>query len=225
MASEAPTTSPPEQVSDHPLDATPLGRWLLRGLPVLAVLVLIAAGLASHQRPANELPIIARVPDFTLTHHDGSTVGLERFLGTPWIADFIFTRCPAICPRMTAQMKQVTERLGDDSPVRIASFSVDPEHDTPEVLARYAESHDAGSDWYFLTGDKQAIYNLSRDGFMLGIDDEPPPGELADSGPILHSNRFVLVDAQGRIRSYYDPFDTAEIERLHVDVRELLESR
>ena len=200
-------------------------RWLLLALPVLAVLILIGAGLASRQRTTVQLPVIATVPDFDFTHYDGSRVTRERLLGSPWIADFIFTRCPAICPRMTAQMKQVVHALGDDSPVRIASFSVDPEHDTEEVLARYAEIHGAGDGWYFLTGDKAAIHTLSKKGFLLGVDDSTSAADLAEEGPILHSNRFVLVDDQSRIRGFYDPFDPADFERLLKDTESLVTGR
>ena len=77
--------------------------WVFSLAAVLAVLV---AGLLSRQRPAPPLPVIAQVPDFAFTHHDGSDVTREDFLGRPWIADFIFTRCPAICPRMTGQMSR-----------------------------------------------------------------------------------------------------------------------
>ncbi len=200
-------------------------RWLLWALPVLALLILIAAGLTSRQRDAVPLPVIAQVPDFDFTHYDGSSITREHLLGDPWIADFIFTRCPAICPRMTAQMKQVADALGDNSPVRIASFSVDPEHDTTEVLARYAEAHGAGDGWYFLTGDKAAIHTLSREGFLLGVDDSTSADELAEDGPILHSNRFVLVDDQSRIRGFYDPFDPADFERLLKDADSLATER
>jgi len=119
---------------------------------------------------------------------------------------------------MTAQMSRVVESLDKDSPVRVASFSVDPEYDTPEVLKRYAEAHDAGESWYFLTGDAEAIHTLSREGFLLGVDASPSP-EIAGNDPILHSNRFVLVDSKSRIRGFYDPFDETELDRLHRDLR------
>lgn len=199
----------------------PLALW---GLSILTVLLLVAVGLAAHRSKVDPLPVIAEVPDFTFTHHDRTTIRREDLRGSPWIADFIFTRCPAICPRMTAQMSRVAKALGEETPIRIASFSVDPEHDTPEVLARYAEANGAGKGWYFLTGAVEAIHALSREGFLLGVDASPTP-EIAGNDPILHSNRFVLVDSQSRIRGYYDPFDEAELERLLDDVRSLLVER
>jgi protein SCO1 len=196
-------------------------RWALLIAGAAAIVVLGILRLARRSEPP---PVIKEVPDFALTHYDGSTVGREQLAGEPWVADFIFTRCPAICPRMTSQMARVAVALGDGSPVRIVSFSVDPEHDTPEVLADYAAQHGAGAGWYFLTGDKEAIYALSREGFLLGLD-AAPPDAVTDDGQILHSNRFVLVDQRGRIRGYYDPFDEAELARLLADVRSVLRER
>lgn len=191
-------------------------RWSL--LAAGAVALAFLGYLNLTRRPAPP-PVIKDVPDFALTHHDGTIVGREQFAGEPWIADFIFTRCAAICPRMTAEMRRVTEALGSSSTVRIASFSVDPEHDTPEVLAEYARMHGAdtyggGKGWYFLTGEMETIHTLSREGFLLGVESSPPADVAIGDDPILHSNRFVLVDRQNRIRGFYDPFDKAEIERL-----------
>ena len=197
-------------------------RWAL--LIAGAVMIVVLAILTLARRPEPP-PVIKDAPDFALIHHDGTTVGRDQLAGEPWIADFIFTRCPAICPRMTSQMAHVAETLGDGSPVRFVSISVDPEHDTPEVLAAFAARHGAGDGWYFLTGDKETIFALSREGFMLGIETSPPEGVATGDDPVIHSNRFVLVDRRGRIRGYYDPFDEAEIARLLGDVRALLRER
>ncbi|MCP3960316.1 MAG: SCO family protein [bacterium] len=210
-----------------PADSSPARRstGLARALWVLSIAVVVAAliaGFLSRKWRAEPLPVIKQVPEFALTHHDGSTVTREDFLGGPWIADFIFTRCPAICPRMTAQMKRVTEALGEGSQVKIASFSVDPEHDTPEVLAAYAADHGAGEGWYFLTGEAATIHTLCREGFLLAVDASPPADVSTGSDPIIHSNRFVLIDAENQIRGYYDPFDEDELARLVADVKGLL---
>ncbi len=197
-------------------------RWALL---IAGALVLAFLGYLNLTRRPAPPPVIKEVPAFALTHHDGTTVTREDLAGEPWIADFIFTRCAAICPRMTAQMVHVAEALGVDSPVRIASFSVDPEHDTPEVLADYAEKHGAGkhgAGWYFLTGEMETIHALCREGFLLGVETSPPADVAIGDDPIIHSNRFVLVDREHRIRGYYDPFDNAEIDRLLGDVKTVL---
>ncbi len=200
-------------------DGAAVLRWTLLIAGLLALVVLGVLNLTRRPEPP---PVIKEVPDFALIHHDGTTVTREHFTGEPWIADFIFTSCAAICPRMTARMGRVVDALGAGSPVKIASFSVDPEHDTPEVLAAYATKHGAGDGWYFLTGGRQEIHTLSRDGFMLGIETSPRPEVATGNDPIIHSNRFVLVDRENRIRGYYDSFDDVDIERLLSDVRAVL---
>jgi protein SCO1/2 len=156
-----------------------------------------------------------QAPAFTLTNRDGRAVRSQDLAGKPWIADFIFTRCPASCPLMTARMARLDQELARDHEVRLVSISVDPEHDTPAVLERYAQSYKAPPRWLFLTGGKEEIYRLSRQGFKLGIDIPPPSGPGGPAvEPILHSTRFVLVDGQGRIRGYYDGIDEDSMKKL-----------
>lgn len=214
-----PTVSSPE-TEKAPVD---LLLWGALGAIILGLLALTAwmRWNAPEQAPPKvPLPVIKDVPEFSLTDRDGSNLTRDDLLGAPWVADFIFTRCAAICPRMTYQMRRVVDGLGDDSPVHFVSFSVDPEHDTPEVLADYARHYEAPPHWHFLTGDREDLHTLSREGFLLLVDDQP--AESSSGDPIVHSNRFVLVDAEGRIRSFYDAFDDVELERLLADIDELL---
>ena len=167
------------------------------------------------------LPKLLDAPAFSLTHYDGSTVGLDDLAGKPWVADFVFTRCPGICPIMTQRMKELVADIPEGK-ARYVSISVDPEHDTPEVLKAYAEKNGAGPDWYFLTGAKDVIFSLVREGFLLAIDEaEMPPTGVGPAEPIVHSNRFVLVDADGKIRAYYNSFDNTELEKLRADLLRL----
>jgi protein SCO1/2 len=119
---------------------------------------------------------------------------------------------------MTAVMARLDRRLPADE-ARLVSVSVDPAHDTSEVLAAFAAEHEASERWLFLTGEPEAVRALARDGFKLGvaeIEGEEDPG-LA----VTHSDRFVLVDSQGRVRGYYDPFDPEGIARLERDLAAL----
>jgi cytochrome oxidase Cu insertion factor (SCO1/SenC/PrrC family) len=104
---------------------------------------------------------------------------------------------------------------GDD-PVRLVSLSVDPGHDTPAVLTEYAERYRAGPNWLFLTGSRDTIAGLLRDGFRVAFADGGPP-----AGPITHSDRFVLVDRDLRVRGYYHGNDQADLDRLVADARRL----
>ena len=190
-------------------------RSLLWGLLILTLIVVTAAAVLRMRRPEPP-PVLSEVPEFTLVNRDGRTVRRADLAGSPWIADFIFTRCPASCPMMTSRMARLDRELPRGLEVRLVSISVDPEHDTPEVLQRYAESFKAPARWLFLTGDGEQIYRLSKEGFKLGVDAAPQGVETAE--PILHSTRFVLVDGEGRIRGYYDAFDAESMKTLERDL-------
>lgn len=196
-----------------------LRRGLLWGFLVAALLaVMAAAAFQRLRRP--DLPILGRVPEFSLVNRDGRSLRLADLAGSPWVADFVFTRCPASCPMMSARMARLNRDLPADLPVHFVSFSVDPTHDTPEVLERYATGFQAPDRWLFLTGERQAIRDLCVDGFKLGLDMDPPPGTSGPE-PILHSTRFVLVDGEANIRGYYEAFDEASMERLRTDLLSL----
>lgn len=193
-------------------------RGLLWGFLVLALLAIGGAAVWQLVLGPEPPPVVGEVPDFTLVNRDGQTVRLRDLAGAPWVADFIFTRCGASCPMMSLRMAKLERELPEDLGVRFVSFTVDPEHDTPRVLAEYAQSFGAPGRWLFLTGDKPQIYRLSREGFKLALDDTTPvnPDEM-----ILHSTRFVLVDGQGKIRGYYEAFDEKALEKLVQDLRAL----
>ena len=163
-------------------------------------------------RPA-ALPVLGAVPHFTLVERSGRPFTTESLGGHVWIADFVFTRCPDFCPALTTRMAALQKRLarGDD-PVRLVSFSVDPTHDTPEVLAEYATRAGAGDGWLFVTGPRAPIAEMLRNGFKVAWADDGPP-----SAPITHSDRFVLVDRALRIRGYYHGTDAADVDRLARD--------
>jgi len=204
--------------------ALPVRRGVLWGLLVTVLVIVVAATAVERLRRPQSLPVMWNAPDFKLTNRDGRTVTLKDLAGAPWIADFIFTRCPASCPMMTARMARLDRELPRGSAVRLVSFSVDPEHDTPEALQRYAESYKAPPRWLFLTGDGQQIYRLSKEGFKLGVDAAPQASGGPTAEPILHSTRFVLVDGEGRIRGYYDAFDAESMKRLDRDLEAIVKS-
>src|SRR5207244_837513 len=116
----------------------------------------------------------------------GRNITLQDLRGKIWIADFIFTSCAGTCPMMSAQMRKLQDSLPAD--IRLVSFSVDPGRDTPAVLASYATHFGAEPQrWVFLTGDRQALYDLSIKGFKLALDDT----QGSETEPITHSSRFV----------------------------------
>jgi len=168
--------------------------------------------------PKNALPRLSIVPDVTLTERSGEKLPLSDLKGKAWIADFIFTNCGGSCPIMSSTMASFQEQLKNEKNVLLVSFSVDPKRDTPDVLRDYAELYKASpSRWLFLTGEKEKINFLTRDGFHLAV--------ATDSGsaiePIIHSTMFVLVDRQGVIRGYYDSSDEKSLEKIVADAKDL----
>jgi protein SCO1/2 len=187
---------------------------------IFAALVWWKFGGATQQQPERSAGDFAEaaegfavpLPEFTLTERSGKPLSLDDLRGKVWVADFIFTRCPGPCPAMSlkfAQLQRAFRKLAD---VRLVSISVDPEHDTPEVLTAYADSYEADPErWLFLTGEKQTIINLAVNAFKISAGDDPQ----------LHGTHFVLVDRQGRIRGFYRGSEQTALEQLKRDVRRL----
>lgn len=210
----------------------------------LAVAVLSGMGDFLGTAGSN-LQVFGEAPNFALIERSGTPLTKEHLLGKVWVANFIFTRCAAECPVLSNRMAQLQEVFAAAADVRLVSISVDPEYDTPAVLAQYAQRFHAHSQrWLFLTGDKAAVHRLVRDGFYLGLQDPRHSGfrKLLHVGPtvafahddvptqpevaplLVHSGRFVLVDRQGQIRSYCDSNDELAWRRLPSDVKFLLRS-
>lgn len=172
------------------------------------------------------LPVYSSVPEFSLTSQTGETVSLADLRGEVWVADFIFTQCRGPCPLMTAHMARLQRALEErDLPVKLVSISVDPEIDTPQVLAEYADRFGADADrWAFLTGEKQEIYDLIFHGFKLAVDDGSlTPGGKPGPGIITHSVKFVLIDRQGRIRGYYSGEEAGVVDTILPDIERALD--
>ncbi len=178
----------------------------------ILLLVSLGPGCSSE----TSLPNYYALPDFSLTDQTGKPVTLHDLAGKVWVADFIFTNCGSTCPLMTEKMRKLQEALPQN--IHLVSFTVDPTRDTPRVLAAYAEEHSADRNrWLFLTGDKEALYNICMKGFKLPLDAEG--GTPAE--PIAHSTRFVLVDKQGEIRGYYSGTEEEELKRIAADAKKL----
>ena len=160
------------------------------------------------------------LPDFSLTAVtvDGtSPFELRTLRGRAWIANFVYTRCAGPCPMLTANMAGLQKKL--PSKIGLLSFTVDPDHDSPEVLTLYARKFSADPQrWFFLTGEKADMIRLVRDGFLLPVVENAAaqPGER-----IAHSTKMVLVDSQARVLGWYDGDDAAALDRLAADARKL----
>lgn len=200
--------------------------WAAFGLTLVAV---VGAGIWQLRRftPASaDLPVYGSVPSFTLVERSGRRVSASDLAGRVWIADFIFTRCGGVCPALTTTLAALLRRLPVDPPVTAVSFTVDPTRDDPETLRRYADRFNAdAARWLFLTGEKDALERLVRDGFRLSIAELPPGERERSAEPITHSDRFVLVDSQLRIRGYYHGTDPESVAKLERDLARLTGDR
>ena len=189
-----------------------MGSWCSTVLArsVLAAGVLLLSACSSD----SGLPRLGSVPPFRLTDQNGHDFDSSALAGHIWVADFMFTNCPGPCPRMSSQMKHV-QIMTSGAEVRLISFSIDPERDTPETLFNYSRFYDARpGTWYFLTGPKKTIWGLSKDAFKLYVGDN-----------YEHDTHFVLIDKHGQIRGYYQTLEEHAIDQLLADIHSLLRER
>jgi protein SCO1/2 len=161
------------------------------------------------------------VPDFSLTERSGNSVTLAQLRGRIWIADFIYTTCTDTCPLQTAMMAKLQEEYAAQPDIQLVSITVDPERDTPQALALYADKYQADAKrWYFLSGPRDRIVQLIQQGFHLAV--AAIPAGADSDGMIPHSPRFVLVDKEARIRGYYDSRELEAFGRLKKDIDTLV---
>jgi len=174
------------------------------------------------------LQTIGPAPSYKLTDQNGKTITNADYKGKVYVLEFFFSSCPTICPRMNQSMLQIQNKFFGNPNFGIASISIDPEHDTPEVLKAHAQTLGVkSSNWHFLTGDKTYIFDLANKGFNLYA------GENAKvNGGFEHSGLFALIDKDGNIRCrkdefgnpilYYDGLDKKGVEAIQHDIAILL---
>jgi protein SCO1 len=158
------------------------------------------------------------IPSFEFKDQTGKLITDDVLTDGITVVDFFFTSCPSICPVMTNELARVQEAFNGNSKVKIISFTVDPENDSVDKLAEYADEKGADpSIWHFITGEKKELYRIARCGFILPVDD-------GDGGPedFIHSPKFVLVDGQKRIRGYYEGTEREDVDRLITEIKILL---
>ena len=171
-----------------------------------------------------ELPILVQLPDFKLRDQTGNSFGTDQLKDKPWVANFIFTRCPTTCPIQTrnlAKLQKQLKKMSGAEDVQLVSITVDPQFDTEAVLADYAQKMKADPQgWHFLTGTRDDIWQLCKKGFKLAVDDAPPEAPR----PIMHSSKMMLVDREGRIRGFYEGTTREGIGNLRAAIEKLVET-
>lgn len=161
-----------------------------------------------------------RISEFSLTNQNGENITEKNYENKIYIADFFFTTCPTICPIMTDNMAYLQEKLLNDTNILLVSFSVTPNIDTVETLKKYAIKKGVlDTKWNLLTGIKKDIYSLARRSFLVAKND-------GDGGKydMIHTENFVLVDKEKRIRGFYDGTNNKEMAKLLSDINILKES-
>lgn len=199
---------------------------------LLGLSALMIICLSCQYSGENELPILGetsideetgeiiyyQAPAFLFTNQQNRTVSEKDINGKIYVVDFFFSSCPSICPKMTTHLKLVQDHYGNEKRVGIISYSIDPEHDTPERLATYAKNYDINaSQWSLLTGGETDVFELAKDYKVRAFDDS-----IDDIPNLIHDGTFVLVDDKRRIRGYYNGLQKSEIDRLIDDMGLLL---
>jgi protein SCO1/2 len=170
-----------------------------------------------------KLPVISYVQPFSFVDQDGKRISQQQMQGKVYVAEYFFTTCKGICPKMNGNMKKVYNAFKDEPNFLIISHTVDPEVDSVGRLKHYADSLDISSDhWLFVTGRKDSLYHAARVSYLL--DDPKNDNEKIDE-QFIHTQFFALVDQQGRVRKIYDGLKKDEIAELQTDIKRLLNEK
>jgi protein SCO1 len=210
---------------------------LINGAIVTMIIVLAVWGwwYAQQPEPFKVLPVYGHRPStadsghstaeayhqieaFQLIDQQGKIFTNQNLKGKIYVADFFFANCRDICPMMTGQLERVYKEFASEPSLCLVSHTVDPERDTVQALADYAQRHGAAyGKWFFLTGEKPIIYKLARESYLLSATQGS-----GGSDDFVHTQNFALIDTMRRIRGIYDGTDSAEVDKLMMDIRELL---
>ena len=170
-----------------------------------------------------QLPVISQVPHFAFSNQDGRLITEKDLDGKVYVAEYFFTTCRGICPKLNTNMRRLAEDYSKEPDFRLLSYTVDPETDSVARMKRYADSLGAdASRWWFLTGRKDSLYHLARNGYLL---DDPKNNALNIDEQFLHTQFIALVDKGGRVRKIYDGLKKDELDELEKDISTLLKEK
>lgn len=167
-----------------------------------------------------KLPVLSTVQPFKFTRQDSTQVTQKEIAGRVYVAEYFFTTCKGICPKMNKNMKEIYDRFKADSSFMIISHTVNPDTDSLPVLQHYADSLGANpANWWFLTGNKEELYKSARESYLL---DDPKNSTKNIDEQFLHTQFFALVDRQGRVRGIYDGIKKEEVTEMVQDIEKLI---
>ena len=160
-----------------------------------------------------------RIPDFEITNQYGTPFGAKDLTGKVHLTEFFFTSCPSVCPKVAKQMKAIHQQFAEESNFALVSFTLDTKYDTPDRLFEYAQKKEVNqSNWYFLNGEKETIYDLAEQGYYVAAYQDSTRKE----DNIMHDGVLVLVDKKGHIRGMYDGKEADIIPRVKQAIKDLL---
>ncbi len=169
------------------------------------------------------LPVISYVQPFSFTNQEGKTITEKDVSGKIYVAEYFFTTCKGICPKMNTNMKKVYDEFKNENDFLILSHTVDPETDTVGRMKRYSDSLQVDpAKWYFLTGTKDSLYKTARISYVL---DDPKNNNAKIEDQFIHTQFFALVDKQGQVRKIYDGLKQDELAELSADIKRLLNEK
>jgi len=165
--------------------------------------------------------IYHQIPDFKFLNQDSAWVSQKDLEGKIYVADFFFTSCPTICPKMKTQMLRIYQRYLNNPNIQLLSHSIDPTYDQPHVLKAYANRMEVDAKkWNFVTGKKEDIYKIGQKSYMVSAQEDPN-----ESGGFVHSGAFILVDKHRHVRGIYDGTKEPEVNQLIEDIEILLHEK
>jgi len=186
----------------------------LRVLPYIGVAKIDSSLVDGKYKPDTTYH---KVLDFKLLDQFGQTITLDTFKNKVFVANFFFAQCPGICKRMNSLLESATKKFKGNTHIKFVSYTVDPLRDSVPIMLEYAKLHDAVPfQWYFLTGDKNEIYNLARKSYYAAIDDSA-------GNNFVHTQNMALVDFQGHIRGICSGTDSTEVNKMIIDINLLLQ--
>jgi len=157
------------------------------------------------------------IPDWEYVNQDSLSVSNKDLTPYIYVADFFFRSCPTICPRVMKEMKEIYKEFEDDQRVKLVSFTIDPKRDTPENLKSYATNLQVDTDkWWFIHTEKESIYDLANEYFVVAYEDKDIPGGFD------HSGKIILVDREGHVRSFSEGTEPETTPKLIADIKKLL---
>lgn len=169
-----------------------------------------------------KLPVMTYVKDFSFTDQDGKPLTQRNVEGKVYVTEYFFTTCKGICPKMNANMKIIYEKYKSEPDFAIISHTCQPEVDSVPLLKAYSKTMGAGPNWYFVTGNKDSLYRMARESYLL---DNEKNTSMNIQDQFIHTQFFAVVDKEARVRGVYDALKMDEVDKLSKDIKDLLKEK